>query len=143
MKPLRVHGLPLHPALVHFPVAAWTVATGLAFAVPFELAAGIPRLALYANGFGIVTGGLAALAGLLELAAMPRQPALRDAAGRHLLLASSALLVFAVMWVLQMKAQELAAAGAGAVGFALLMAAGHAGGRIVYHHGYPPRAGAQ
>lgn len=141
MTPIRIHGLPLHPLLVHFPVAAWTVATGLALMVPLELGTGIARLAVHANVFGIVTGGLAMLAGLLELAALPPQPALRDAVARHLLLACAAWLVFIVMWVLQLKAPAPAAAGAGAVGFVLLMAAGHAGARIVYHHGFPPRPG--
>lgn len=139
MRPLRIHGLPLHPLLVHFPVAAWTAATGLALAAPLELATGIPRLAAHVNAFGILTGALAMLAGLLELAGLPPQPALRDAVARHMLLACSAWLAFVVMWVLQVRALEVAAAGAGAVGLALLVAAGHAGARVVYHHGFPPR----
>lgn len=139
MRPLRIHGLPLHPLLVHFPVAAWTAATGLALAAPLELVAGVPRLAAYTNAFGILTGALAMLAGLLELAGLPPQPALRDAVARHMLLACSAWLAFVVMWVLQVRALEVAAAGAGVVGLALLVAAGHAGARVVYHHGFPPR----
>lgn len=139
MRPLRIHGLPLHPLLVHFPVAAWTAATGLALAAPLELAAGIPRLAAHVNAVGILTGALAMLAGLLELAGLPPRPALRDAVARHMLLACSAWLAFVVMWVLQVRALEVAAAGAGAVGLALLVAAGHAGARVVYHHGFPPR----
>lgn len=137
MKPFRIHGLPLHPLLVHFPVAAWTVATGLALVAPLDLATTIPRLAVHANVFGIVTGALAVLAGLLELIGLPPRQALRDAVARHMLLACSAWLAFVVMWVLQAQALELAAAGAGVVGFLLLTAAGHAGARVVYHHGFP------
>lgn len=139
MRPPRLRGLPLHPLLVHFPVAAWTVATGLALAAPFAPDPSIPRLALWANGFGMVTGALAMLAGLLELTALPARRALRDAVGRHLLLASLAWLAYAAMWILQVKLLYLPAAVTAAIGFLLLVGAGHAGARVVYHHGFPPR----
>lgn len=139
MKPLRVHGLPLHPMLVHFPVAAWTVATGLAVLAPLELAVDIPRFAVYANAFGIVTGALAMLAGLLELAALPAERNLRDTVARHFALAGSAWLTYCLMWVLQMKALLLPAAATAIAGFILLAAAGHAGARVVYCHGFPRR----
>lgn len=139
MKPVRLLGLPLHPLLVHFPVAAWTVATGLALATPLGPGTALPQLALYANAFGLLTGALAMAAGLVELVALPREQALRDTVARHLLLACSAWLAFAVMGVLQVRHLTTAATGAGIVGFLLLVAAGHAGARVVYHHGFPSR----
>jgi len=137
VKPLRLHGLPLHPALVHFPVAAWTVATGLVLAGPLELARAVPDLAVYTNAFGLITGGLAMVAGLSETAGVPRHEALRDSVGRHLVLAVSAWLAFGVMLVLQIKGLPIAAMAVGVVAFSLLMLAGHAGARVVYHHGFP------
>lgn len=137
MKPVRIFGLPLHPMIVHFPVAAWTVATGLLLLESLGLGARPQELALYANVLGILTGVLAMLAGLFELALLPEDRALRDAIARHLWLACSAWLAYCLVWVLQLKSLVLPAAGVAVLGFALLLLAGHAGARIVYHHGFP------
>lgn len=139
MKPLRVHGLPLHPMLVHFPVAAWSVATGLALLSLFSTDDELRGIAFHANAFGVISGAIAMLAGLLELAGLPDNPALRDTVARHLTLAASAWLVYGVMLVLQIKGQLEISAIAGTIGMALLVAAGHAGARVVYHHGYPSK----
>ncbi|MBW3566989.1 MAG: DUF2231 domain-containing protein [Proteobacteria bacterium] len=143
MKPIRVHGLPLHPVFVHFPVAAWTVATGLALLAPLEIAKEAPRLALYANAFGLLAGVVAMTAGFLELVSLPSDKTLRDAIARHMTLAVSAWFAYLVMWVLQMKSLAFAAAVAGMIGFVLLLAAGHAGAQIVYRHGFPGRQESQ
>jgi uncharacterized membrane protein len=123
--------------VVHFPVAAWTVATGLLLLESLELAGHVREPALYANLLGIVTGVPAMLAGLLELASLPEDRALRETVGRHLGLASSAWLMYCVVAVLQLKALLYPAVAAAIPAFALLLLAGHAGARVVYHHGFP------
>lgn len=66
--PLRVFGVPLHPLLVHFPVAFWLTVPLLDVAA---LASG-PRpwwaLAASATTIGVVIGAAAIVAGLLEYA---------------------------------------------------------------------------
>lgn len=141
MKAPRLHGLPLHPLLVHFPVAAWTVATGLAVLALLRPAPGVAELARLTNAFGLVGGALAMLAGLGELADLPPDPALRTAVGRHLVMAVSAWFGYGLAWALQVKAMLPAAAVAALAAFALLLVAGHAGARVVYHHGFPGRTG--
>lgn len=137
MKPLRLLGLPLHPLLVHFPVAAWTVATGLALFGWIEPESDLAGLAVKANGFGLLTGMVAMFAGVFELAAAPRDPVVRDAIGRHFLWAGLTWFAFAVMWLLQVKGLPRLSAVAGLAGFLLLAGAGHAGARLVYHYGFP------
>ncbi len=141
MKPPRLHGLPLHPLLVHFPVAAWTVATGLAL---LALCTGFgvwATAARYANAFGLVTGALAMCAGLLELMALPQDAGLRQSVARHVTFAFTAWLAYGATWILQVKMLPVPAAAVGVFAFALLALAGHVGGRIVYHHGFPATNG--
>ncbi|HEX6929286.1 MAG TPA: DUF2231 domain-containing protein [Gammaproteobacteria bacterium] len=137
MSPLRIDGVPLHPVLVHFPVAGWTAATGLAVLAWFDGSAAMATAALWCNIVGIVTGMMAMAAGFLELPGLPEAAEIRDAAARHLLLASSAWSLYLLMLFLQLKAFSLASALAGVAGFLLLAFAGHAGARLVYHHRLP------
>jgi uncharacterized membrane protein len=63
---LRFFGLPLHPLLVHFPIAFWIVVPALDTAA---LTAGLEpwwTLALAATVLGLVTGAIAIALGLLE-----------------------------------------------------------------------------
>ncbi|HEX7031082.1 MAG TPA: DUF2231 domain-containing protein [Gammaproteobacteria bacterium] len=139
MKPPRIHGVPVHPVLVHFPVAGWTAATLLTLLALAEGNATLALIARWCNIAGLVTGIAAMAAGFLELAGLPEAPEIRGAVARHLLLAGSAWTVYLVMLFLQLKGFSTAAGLAGATGFALLVFAGHAGARLVYHHGLPKR----
>lgn len=141
VKPFRLHGLPLHPLLVHFPVAAWTVATGLAIIAAFGIGTVPESLARHANAFGLLSGALAMLAGLLELSALPQDSSLRQTVARHVTFAFAAWLAYGFAWLLQVKQMPVAAAATCSAAFVLLALAGHAGGRIVYHHGFPGRTG--
>ena len=129
--------------LVHFPVAAWTVATSLALLAPWQdpgnSAALVIVLARYSNGFGLATGVAAILAGLVELTTLPADGRLRAAAARHLVLAVCAWFAYGFTWALQVKHMLSAAAATGLIAFGLLVLAGHAGARVVYHHGFPGR----
>ncbi|HEX7046294.1 MAG TPA: DUF2231 domain-containing protein [Gammaproteobacteria bacterium] len=129
--------MPFHPVLVHFPVAGWTAATFLAALALWNGNESLALAARWCNIAGLVTGMAAMAAGFLELPALPETPEVRSAVARHLMLAGSAWSIYLVMLFLQMKAFPVAATGAGAAGFVLLMFAGHAGARLVYHHRLP------
>ena len=123
--------------LVHFPVAAWTVATALAL---LSLVDGFSEWALpaqYANAFGLLTGVVAMSAGMFELMALPQDAGLRKSIARHATFAFTAWLVYGIAWIFQVKQLPWPAAASCVIGFVLLALAGHAGGRIVYHHGFP------
>lgn len=141
MKPLRIQGLPLHPLLVHFPVAGWSAATFLLLAAVLDAGEVFAQAAYWCNVVALVTGLAAMAAGFIEAAALPRGAAIRDAAARHMLYATSSWTVYLVALLLQYKNMNLAATLTAAVGFVLLLLAGHAGARLVYPHGLPEHAG--
>jgi len=129
---------PLHPALVHFPVACWSLATAadlasLAWGEPAWRFAGI--VLVTGIGFSIP----AMLAGFLELARLgPDSPAIKDV-NRHMLMVMCALACYATSLFLRLHgttliAPGLLAIGLSVLGFLCLGAAGWLGGRLVYGH---------
>lgn len=130
---------PVHPALVHFPVACWSLATFADFA---SLRLGQPAwwLAGVLLAIGLATALAAMLAGLFEYARIAEgNPALADAR-RHMLLAMVAWAFYAASLLLRLDGATLLAPGwpalvTGAAGFFCLCAAGWLGGKLVYRHG--------
>ena len=129
---------PLHPAVVHFPVACWSLAT---FADIASLWLGQP--AWWLAGVLLAIGTLAALAamatGLVEFVRIEAgNPALRDA-NRHMLLVMAAWMLYAASLFLRVQDMALVAPGLPALatsiaGFLCLGAAGWMGGKLVYQH---------
>lgn len=142
MKPLAIDRIPLHAVLVHFPVAGWTAATVLAVLAAAGNGSALAAAALYCNGVALLIGAMAMGAGALDFAALPGKQAIRDQAARHMLLAAGAWTLYLVTALLQVKALPVAAAVTSVVALAVLTGAGHAGARLVYHHGVPWRTGA-
>jgi uncharacterized membrane protein len=114
---LRVFGLPLHPFLVHFPIAMWLV-------VPFLDLAALSadpdpwwRVSLVATLVGVVIGAIAMATGLLEYL----QPSLAGIdmrlAARHGVRTTLAWCVFTAKLV----AASLLSAGSGSMGLCLLL----------------------
>jgi uncharacterized membrane protein len=129
---------PLHPALVHFPVACWSLATAadlasLAWGEPAWRFAGIVLVA--GIGFSIP----AMLAGFLELAKLgPDSPAIKDV-NRHMLMVMCALACYVTSLFLRLHgtaliAPGLLAIGLSVLGFLCLGVAGWLGGKLVYGH---------
>lgn len=141
MQGLRVAGHPLHPALVHFPIAAWTAAWLGDLAYLFVGDALWWRLSYWAIVAGVVTGLAAMTAGLVELTTMgARHPAMGTAL-RHMAWMGSAWAVFTldlvlrqpgtpaqppVLWLLVLLSFA---------GWLLLLPGGYLGARLVYEYG--------
>lgn len=129
---------PLHPALVHFPVACWSLATLADVASPW-LGEPAWRFAGVAMAIGTVSGIAAMLAGMVEFMKLDDDAeAVRDA-NRHMLLAMAAWGCYATSMVMRLDGLVLAPPGAlaigmGLLGFLALVAAGWLGGRLVYVH---------
>ena len=130
---------PLHPALVHFPVAGWSLATAADVA---SLWMGEPawRFAAIAMSVGCVVALAAMAAGLWEFAKLrDGHPAL-PVANRHMLFALAAFCAYATSLFLRYQQHALHAPGmpalaASVVGFLLLGVTGWLGGQLVYAHG--------
>jgi uncharacterized membrane protein len=140
---MRIWGHPVHPALVHFPVAFWTVAAFayvVAVAGPDQSAFEFAKLA---NGAGLVMAVFAMVAGLLELRTIDEDSKAMRVASWHLIVMAGVWLCFLIALLLSTSAQtmidhataqQIAAAGA-VVGFLLMAVGGWLGGRLVYEFG--------
>ena len=130
---------PLHPALVHFPIAGWSLATAADVA---SLWLGEPawRFAAVSMAIGCVVALATMAAGLWEFAKLrDGNPAL-PVANRHMLFALAAFCAYATSLLLRWSQGELHAPGmpalaASIVGFGLLGITGWLGGQLVYTHG--------
>jgi len=135
---------PLHPALVHFPIACWSIATGADIAGLWWPAA--ITLAAAVLIIGLVSALAAMTAGLVELRRIGGQhPASRDV-DRHMIWAMSAWGLYAMSLFARLHGARLVPPGMlamslSAAGFVCLAIAGWLGGRLVYHHGLGVRAG--
>jgi len=130
---------PLHPALVHFPVAGWSLATAADVASPW-LGEPAWRFAAISMSAGCLVALAAMAAGLREFAKLrDGHPAL-PVANRHMLFALAAFCAYATSLLLRWSQGGLHAPGTLAlavsiVGFALLGVTGWLGGKLVYAHG--------
>lgn len=130
---------PLHPALVHFPIACWSLATLADFAsLHFGETAWRPAGQLLIAGTLLAIPAL--LAGFYELARVADDsPALRDVYA-HMGAMSGALLLYAASLLLRLDHISLTAPGpaalaCSALGFFALAVGGWLGGKLVYGHG--------
>jgi uncharacterized membrane protein len=130
---------PLHPALVHFPIACWSLATVADVA---SLVWGQPAWML--SGVLLAIGTVAALAamatGFIELLKVDADhPATRDL-NRHMLLVMAAWSAYAASLFLRLDGKALTQPDAvdlalSLTGFVVLCIAGWFGGKLVYGHG--------
>lgn len=135
---MRVFGHPLHPMLVHFPIAAWTTATACDV---LALAGWVDAWPVGWLALVIGTGAAlpTAIAGLLDYARLDARAVPTGA--RHMALMGGAFLAYAAALALRtsqwapLPAPDPAAIGCGFAGFALLAAGGHFGAALVYRFG--------
>lgn len=129
---------PLHPALVHFPIACWSLAVIADFAsLWFGEAAWRWSGGLLAVGCTIALAAM--LAGLMELPRVPEGPAMRDTY-LHMTAMLIAFALFATRLLLRLDhlqplAPDTTSLLLDAGGFLALAIGGWLGGRLVYGHG--------
>jgi uncharacterized membrane protein len=141
----KILGHPIHPALVAFPIAFYvtTLATLIVFAVgsdPFWY-----HVAAWTSAAGVITAGVAAAPGLLDLSSVPSHARAHQVGLAHGLLQGVTLLLFLVasvwLWVHWMAPTGALAVGTplvlAAIGTATLLTAGALGWTLVqtYHVG--------
>ena len=109
---IKALGHPVHPMLVMFPVALLTTAV----IVDVIDAVGGPRVlgevAYWNIAVGLIGGVLAALAGAVDLLAIPSGTRAKRIGVTHALINSGVLLIFAAVWAVRMGADQRGAGGA-------------------------------
>ena len=130
---------PLHPALVHFPVACWSLATAADLA---SVRFGTPawHLAGLMLAIGLVMSIPALLAGMYELTRVVEESPAWRTIYVHMGAMSAALLLYAVSLFARLDHTTLLEPGSLAVacsvcGFIALALGGWFGGKLVYGHG--------
>lgn len=134
-----IAGHPLHPMMIHFPVAALIglVATDAAFVLggdPFWARAGV-----WLAGVGAVGGWAASLAGLVDLLTVQRVRRLITAWG-HALIAVMMLSLASLNWAMRLPDQAFTQVvlpwglGLSLLTAAFISLAAYLGGRLVYEH---------
>ncbi len=131
---------PLHPALVHFPVACWSLAT---FGDVASLKVADPRV-WFVSGvllvLGLITALAAMTAGVIELRKIEEGSPAMQIANWHMSLVVAAWAVYALSLFVRLDGSTLVepngvSVGVSVLGFLLLGAAGWMGGALVYEHG--------
>jgi len=135
---MRLFGHPLHPMLVHFPLAFWA-AGSLCDALTLGGIDGARWLGWLAIGAGDAFALLTMAAGLIDYAALPEDSL--PTAIRHMALMGSAWLLYGIAFL--WRSEGLAPGNApilwpalcGFLGFAVLIAGAWQGGQLVYRFG--------
>ncbi|HWV10265.1 MULTISPECIES: DUF2231 domain-containing protein [unclassified Pseudomonas] len=137
MSRAAIAGHPLHPMMIHFPVAALLGLVGTDFAY---ILTGDPfwaRASLWLSGVGALGGWVASIAGLVDLLSVPR---IREkiTAWCHAIIAVMMLSLASLNWLLHYHGQEDGMARwclyLSLLTAALIALAAYLGGRLVYEH---------
>lgn len=138
---LRIAGHPVHPALVHFPVALWPASllwdvVGLWRGDPLWW-----QLSFWCLALGLIAALPAIAAGFLDYASLPNDHPAMGTANAHLAIMAGATTGFLVSLLLRGgpavsgPSPPLLAVGLSAVGAVLLVVGGWLGGTLVYRYG--------
>ncbi len=130
---------PIHPMLVHFPVACWSIAT-IADLVSPHYGKSAWALAGTLMIIGVVMALPAMLTGLVELIQVPDEDAAMRDAYLHMGVMMLAFALYVASLMMRIDAMHLVAPGTHAVivsacGFLTLLIGGWLGGRLVFGHG--------
>lgn len=130
---------PIHPLLVHFPVATWSLATIGDIASLF-LGEQVGWVAGVLLVIGTITALFAMLAGLIELAKIDQQSFAMQVANQHMVLAMISWSFYTVSLFLRLEGTTLTQPNIFAIilsitGLLFLWAAGWKGGKLVYEYG--------
>lgn len=130
---------PIHPMLVHFPLATWFLATIADIASLFtnEQTGWVAGVLLV---IGTITALPAMMTGLLELGKIDQQSPAMKVANQHMILIMIGWSLYAVSLFLRLDGTQLAQPGLAAIAFSILgliflCSAGWIGGKLVYEYG--------
>lgn len=134
-------GTPIHPMLVHYPIALWTTAVLTDALFYFQRNSSLVLISKYLIAAGIVGALLAALVGLIDWTGI-RDSDAKKTGNLHLVLNVSALLLFSISLYLRMKNYGAAMVGfhlkipfvIAVAGLLAMFIAASLGGKLVYKY---------
>lgn len=137
----RIAGHPLHPALVHFPIALWSATWAWDMLGAWTGSAAWWHTGYWCLVAGIVMALPAAITGLMELLSLGERHPAMDTATRHMLIMGCAFAAY--LGALLLRGGPLApegwrlpaVLGLSTLGLVLLAVGGWFGGRLVYSFG--------
>jgi uncharacterized membrane protein len=134
---------PIHPMLIHFPIAFYIGALGLDVLSRLGDFPAAPLAATWLVLAGLAGFLAAAIAGLADRSGMPAGGNLRRTASRHGLVQVAAAVVFAADLVTRWSNRHAAESdmlwiALGLVGTLIMMVGADIGGRMVYETGWRP-----
>ncbi|MGA8901705.1 DUF2231 domain-containing protein [Bradyrhizobium sp.] len=138
---MRFLGHPIHPMLVHFPIALWTVAAGAYVASAAGVNEPVAMIAKLANIGGLIMAMVAMFAGMLELRSIDSKSEAMRIATWHMMIMATVWLCFLAALMLSILSgidhsrAQVAAAACAVAGFLLMGVGGWYGGRLVYEFG--------
>lgn len=129
---------PLHPALVHFPIACWSLASAADLA-SFYIGQPAWWLAGVLMTIGLACAIPAMIAGFVELMRLPEDSAAIKDVNRHMTMVMAAFSLYMASLLMRVESMTLHAPDTIAValslaGFVCLGIAGWLGGKLVYGH---------
>jgi len=135
-------GHPLHPILVHVPMAMWPGALIFDLLSKWQIGGNaMVRLSFYAIAFGLIASVLAVTTGLIDWTGIKKEKPAWKIGLYHMILNLVVALLFAINLGLRMQNFRDASTIAGAplllsvVGTVLLIGSAYLGGMMTYHYG--------
>lgn len=136
---MRIARHPVHPMLVHFPIAFWTTALGADLIGIVRSTPLVSTTAFWACALGCASGAAAMLAGVFDYRGLPDKSPARDTAVNHLMTMCGAWAVYFFSLVLRgypaVAPTPPSAVVATLVGFVALAVGARSGGKLVYEFG--------
>ena len=133
---------PLHPIVVHVPMAMWTSALIFDLLSQWQIGGNaMVRLSFYAIIFGLVASLLAVPTGVLDWSGIKKEKPAWKIGLYHMMLNLTAALLFAINFGLRMQDFRDATTvariplGLSFIGTGLLIGSAYLGGRMVYTYG--------
>jgi uncharacterized membrane protein len=134
-------GAPIHPMLVHYPIALWTTSVITDLIFYFNRNNSLILISKFLIAAGIIGAILAALPGLIDWLTIT-DPVAKKTGNLHLILNVIALILFCVSLYLRMKNYGATLVGfhlkipflVSVVGWLLMAISASFGGKLVYEH---------
>lgn len=136
----------LHPVLVHFPVACWSLATCTDLITIFYKTHYASWFAGMLLAIATIMALLTIMTGLIEYGKLPDEESVLSLANRHMTFALSTSLIYGVSLALRWDNSMIVLPGLPALGFSLLgficlCITGKLGGKLVYEYGIGVKKG--